>query len=82
MGQTPDHCLCIVMIRQPVVSSNLRSVGYDSELKILEIEFKEGRVYSYNNVPNEIHQGLIKASSKGKFFSNYIRDRFSTKRLH
>jgi hypothetical protein len=70
------------MIRQSVLSSNLRSVGYDPELKILEVEFQEGRVYSYKNVPNDIFEGLINAPSKGKFFAHYIRDRFSTKRLH
>ena len=70
------------MIRHPVQSSNLRSVGYDPDSKNLEVEFKEGRIYSYNNVPKDIFEGLINAASKGKFFSHYIRDRFSIKRLH
>lgn len=69
------------MIREPVNSSNLRSVGYDEEFKILEIEFKQGRIYQYNNVPLTHFMGLMNAASKGRFFAQYIRDRFPTKRV-
>ena len=30
------------MKRQSVASSNLASIGYDAEIKILEVEFKHG----------------------------------------
>jgi hypothetical protein len=35
------------MDRQRVNSSNLRSVGYDEEESVLEIEFQAGPVYRY-----------------------------------
>ena len=38
------------MIRQPVSSSNIRSIGYDSESNTLEIEFHSGGVYQYFGV--------------------------------
>ena len=69
------------MIRQPIQSSNLRSVGYDEKLKILEIEFHEGRIYQYSNVPENIYSNLMNALSKGKFFAQQIKNRFPTKRL-
>ena len=65
------------MIRTPVASSNLVSVGYDPNSKTLEIEFKQGRVYQYFGVPAYIFRGLMQASSKGEYFHAYIKDRYS-----
>ena len=65
------------MNRINVISSNLKSVGYDPITKILEIEFKSNKVYSYINVPKSVYDGLINASSHGKYFSTFIRDVYS-----
>lgn len=62
------------MYRQPVVSSNLSTVGYDPKSKTLEIEFKSGGVYQYLGVPEFVYTGLMSASSKGKYFANSIKD--------
>ena len=69
------------MLRESVQSSNLRSVGYDELQQIVEIEFHGGGIYQYSNVPSEVHSGLMDASSKGKFFAQFIRDRFHTRRV-
>lgn len=61
----------------PVVSSNLRAVGYDRATRTLVIEFNGG-TYQYSNVPPDIHDELMKAPSKGKFFYQNIRDKFSS----
>ena len=62
------------MNRTPVSSSNLSSVGYDENSRILEIEFNDGSVYTYSNVPISIYEGLMAASSHGKYFHQHIRD--------
>lgn len=62
------------MKRQLVVSSNLRSVGYDESSRILEIEFRNGGVYRYRDVPLEVHQELMNSPSLGKYFLANIRD--------
>jgi len=62
------------MDRTPVSSSNLRSVGYNQDNQILEIEFNSGGVYRYFNVPANIHAGLMNASSHGKYFHSNIKD--------
>ncbi|MFC7010063.1 KTSC domain-containing protein [Halalkalicoccus salilacus] len=62
------------MNRTPVSSSNLSSVGYNKNSRILEIEFNDGRVYQYSNVPTSIYEGLMAASSHGKYFHRHIRD--------
>lgn len=64
------------MERTPVSSSNIRSIGYDANMQILEIEFLSGRVYQYFGVPVEVYEGLMSAGSHGQFFSYNIRNVF------
>jgi hypothetical protein len=64
------------MIRQQVQSKDLRSVGYNEDLKILEIEFNSGGVYQYSNVPPEIYSNLMTAPSKGKFFHANVKNNY------
>lgn len=64
------------MIRQPVSSSNIRSIGYDSESNTLEIEFHSGDVYQYFGVPESIYNELMYAPSHGSYFHRHIRDRY------
>ncbi len=68
------------MIRQPVQSSSLRTVGYDKETKVLEIEFVQGGVYRYFDVDESVYLGLISADSKGTYFQKNIRGRFRYQR--
>lgn len=69
------------MRRVPVSSSNLVSVGYDPDSRILEIEFRQGAVYQYSNVPASVHSGLMNAASHGTYFHDHIRDRYPTTRI-
>jgi len=61
------------MERAPVESSNLASVGYEIETSTLEIEFKKSGIYQYFGVPQEIHEGLMAAGSKGQYFDQHIK---------
>lgn len=69
------------MLRQPVNSSNLQSVGYDPSSGTLEIEFKNGSIYQYPGVPASIYQGLMAAPSHGTYFARYIRDQYAYTRI-
>lgn len=60
------------MERQPVASSNITSIGYDASAMILEVEFHNGRVYQYMNVPQEVHAQMMNAPSKGQFLNYQI----------
>lgn len=62
------------MKREPVTSSNIASIGYDTNTKTLEIEFKHMGVYLYYNVPNAVHKELMGAESKGKYFAQHIKN--------
>jgi len=61
------------MDRTPVNSSDIRSIGYDPQLAILEVEFISGGIYQYLNVPEHLYRGLMNAASKGQFLNNYIK---------
>ncbi|MCK5601397.1 KTSC domain-containing protein [Candidatus Pacearchaeota archaeon] len=60
-----------------VQSSNLSQVGYDAETQTLGIVFKSGVLYHYENVPQEVFDELIEASSAGRYFNTQIRNSFS-----
>jgi hypothetical protein len=62
--------------REPVSSSNLLSVGYDSASETLEIEFKKTGVYQYLNVPHFMWERLMMADSLGKFFNAEIKNAY------
>ena len=69
------------MRRKPVSSSAMRSAGYDNTTRTLEIEFPDGDVYRYLDVPPETWRAFEDAPSKGLFFSGEIRDRFAFERV-
>ena len=69
------------MERAPVSSSSLRSVGYDSDSKLLEVEFRSHAVYLYEGVPDWAVEGLMAARSKGRYFEARIRDRYPFRRM-
>jgi len=58
-------------------SSHLEEATYDPTEQTLEITFKSGDVYVYDNVPPETYSGLTRAGSAGQFFHRQIRDVFS-----
>ena len=61
--------------RDNVTSSELRSVGYAGHERILEVEFQSGAIYQYFDVAPEVHEGLMAAESKGRFFNEWIRSK-------
>ena len=68
------------MERDPVNSSNLNSVGYGPS-GVLEIQFRNGTIYQYFDVPNFIYEGLMNAGSPGQFFHIFIRSAFLFRRI-
>ena len=68
------------MDRQPVTSSNLASVGYDPTAETLEVEFKNGLIYQYYNVPQIMSDQLMQAPSIGTFFNTNIKNVYACAR--
>ena len=70
------------MDRIPVVSSNVASVGYDEEAKVLEIQFKSGGIYRYPGVDPDTHISLMGAESIGRFVNqNIVKAGFKGERV-
>jgi hypothetical protein len=59
--------------RQPVESSAIAKIGYSKHRHILEIEFLNGAVYRYLDVPATIYRNLMSAESKARFYDLNIR---------
>lgn len=55
------------MLRKPVSSSRIRSVGWENNT--LEIEFKDGTVYQYHGVANSEYRSFMNSSSLGSALS-------------
>lgn len=61
------------MERQYVSSSNIASIGYDASDMILEVEFLNGAIYQYYDVPQSLYDGLMSASSHGSYLDAYVK---------
>ena len=64
------------MERQIVSSSNIASIGYDDTTSTLEIEFLNGSVYYYYDVPHREYQSLMQAESHGKYLATNIKGKY------
>jgi KTSC domain len=58
--------------RKAVDSSSLASVGYDAATRTLEVEFRSGWIYHYQEVGADLFQRLMTAESKGRFMNAHI----------
>lgn len=69
------------MHRVTVNSDVFRSVGHDPEACLMEIEFHDGRIRLYNDVPISVYEDFVRASERGnmtEYFNNYIKDSYAS----
>lgn len=66
------------MVRNHVASSNIAAIGYDPEKQILEVEFINGGVYQYFNVPREVYDNFLSSGSMGRYFQDNIKSQAFT----
>ena len=72
---TPDHITSRIP-RQPVHSTAIAKIGYSKRHHILEIEFVNGAVYRYFDVPLSVYHDLTSAESKARFYDSEIRKHY------
>ena len=65
------------MERESVQSSMIRSMGYDSNTSTLELEFNNGVIWQYPDVPESIYYDMRNSDSIGKYFNANIRGQYS-----
>jgi lysyl-tRNA synthetase class 2 len=64
-----------------VESTILTMVAYDADRALLQLGFRDQDVYCYFDVPVDVHENLLRASSKGSYFNRFIRGRFAYARV-
>jgi len=69
------------MQRTKVKSSHLVSVGYEPTSRKMHIEFHNGAVYEYRNVPEQFHKTLVEADSHGEFFHKNFKPHFNGRKI-
>ena len=58
-------------------SSNIVRFGYDEESRVLKVEFKNGSVYDYFDVPAQVFNGMKSASSSvGQYLAQQVKGTF------
>ncbi len=67
--------------RQAVKSSSLASAGYAPVAQILEVEFRNGRVYRYFGVPPEAYKQFLSAESRGRYLNRFIKGHYRYVRI-
>ena len=61
---------------KPVKSRDLALIGYDHSTLTLEVVFRAGGVYRYQNVPENVYHSLMGASSHGTYFQKHIKNQY------
>jgi len=57
-----------------VNSSMVHAIGYDPKSKTLEVAFRSGKVWVYEEVPKKVYQELLKSESIGSYMRENIVD--------
>jgi hypothetical protein len=69
------------MRRESVDSTAVRSIGFDADINVLELEFASGAVYKYFGVPRKLYEAMRGADSLGAFVNREIVPRFRAERV-
>ena len=69
------------MKRDPVTSTNIAEIGYDSPSSTLEVLFRNGGVYQYFDIPKQEYESLLGATSIGEYLNRNIKGRYRYARV-
>jgi len=67
--------------REPVASTGLSTVGYSKRLHALEIEFHDGSVYRYLDVPLSVYREMTATDSKARYYNQHVKGKFRCLRV-
>lgn len=61
------------MQNQPIQSRLIKSVSYDAQTLVLEVELSSGKRRRFSNVSKNVYENLLTAESPGWYYTNHIR---------
>ncbi|MDQ6844484.1 MAG: KTSC domain-containing protein [Bacteroidota bacterium] len=62
-------------------SSVISFIKYDKANAALRITFVSGIIYTYKNVPEEVHEALLSSSSKGTYLNQHIKGKYEFEKV-
>jgi hypothetical protein len=71
-----DNSIVSHIPRTQVNSRAIAAIGYSKRLHALEIEFRNGRIYRYLDVPITTYERMLSAPSKARYYDAEIRRHF------
>lgn len=63
-----------------VDSGHLDGVKYESSLRVMQVRFQNGYVYSVHGVSPELYKEFLDAPSQGEFYHQHIKGSFHVER--
>jgi hypothetical protein len=70
------------MKREPVESTAIKSVGYNEDKHLLEVEILEtGRIYQYKDVSVDEYLDFMDAKSLGEYYNRVIKENYVYREL-
>ena len=60
----------------PVESGLFSSAAYRASVRQLYLRFQDGKIYRFFDCPETVYNEFVAARSKGRYFSQQIRNRF------
>ena len=61
----------------PYVNSKaIRKIEYDPGSRQMYVTFSDSGTYTFCRVPESVYQAFLRASSKGRFYNDHIKDRY------
>lgn len=78
--------MALIIEKALVESSNIKAIGYDATSRVLQVEFINGSVYNYLEVPSEQHQAIMNPpvefdGSHGKYLNARIKGSFEFEKI-
>jgi hypothetical protein len=62
-------------------SSNVARISYEEKSSTLEVEFHNGSIYQYYDVPEQIWEAFKAADSKGQFIHQNLKGQYRYARV-
>jgi hypothetical protein len=69
------------MTRQIIISTGLKSVGYDAVAHVLEVELQSGPISRYFDLPQPVYDALMSAPSKTRYFNDNVQGKYESRQI-
>lgn len=67
---------------QQVNSSAITQIGYDANNEALYVNLKNTGEYRYDNVPQNVYNDFMNSESKGSYFTQNIKSKYTGGRVN